>query len=127
MWGVVNILQFIVYFHYIKVRLAAHAKLFLTKLKMIALCEFIEYEQITNKVQEMLSEKFNASFKDSSIMDDMGINFLIGSVLVLFTIIILLLGLLNKKLSASIRNKLEKVKAKLLWNAFIRYSLQSYL
>ena len=47
--------------------------------------------------------------------------------MLLITLLILLLGLLMKKFSTKMKGAIEKVKNKLFWNAFIRYTLQSYL
>ena len=51
MWGMVNILQFIVYYHIIKASLAAHSRQVLEALKVIALGEFIPYEWIMEKAR----------------------------------------------------------------------------
>ena len=53
----------------------------------------------------------------------MGSTFVIGAALILFTAGLVLLGIFQRKFSPKIRNLIEKIKAKLLWNAFIRYSL----
>ena len=102
MWGAVNILQFIVYYHFIKTNLVAHAHFFLLKLKEIALGEFIPYELITNKVKEKVFKNPNPDFSSSNVLDEMGTSFLFGVCLVLLTVILLLLGLLNKRLNAKV-------------------------
>ena len=108
-----NILQFIVYYELIKVNVAAHSQLFLVQLKSIALGEFIPYEWI--------SENINGAH----LIREMGSVILIGVGILITTIVLLLLGLLrkNKKMNGVIL----KIKQKLFFNAFIRYSLQSYL
>ena len=57
-----------------------------------------------------------------TFIDDMGDIAIIGVVLVLSAAILILQGILCKKFKL-----IEKLKAKLLWNAFIRFSLQYYL
>ena len=115
------------YYHLIKVSLAAHASLFLVKLKTIALGEFIPYDKISNKVSEKLQTDFNPNFSESGFMNEMGSTFIIAACLILLTAVLLLLGLLRKKLNATFTKLIDKVKATLFWNAFIRYSLQAYL
>ena len=48
LWGMLNTLQFICYYGEVKVTLAVHAVLFLKKLRIIALGEFIPYKWITS-------------------------------------------------------------------------------
>ena len=123
MWGVVNILQLIVYYHFIKVRLAAHADLCLTKLKIIAFGEFIPYDRLANKAKEILQMDFIKNFTEPSIIDEIGNDFILGAVMVLLAAFLFLLGTFNSKLNATLRKLLESVKSKLIWSAFIRLSL----
>ena len=55
-WGIVNTLQFIVFFQFIRVRLGAHASSFLEKLKIIALGEFIPYDLIKREIRGTLDD-----------------------------------------------------------------------
>ena len=57
----------------------------------------------------------------------MGNIFLFGAGLLLVSLILLLLGIFNKKINGKLKEVIEMIKAKLFWNAFIRYSLESYL
>ena len=57
-WVMFNILQLIVYYNLIKVNLAANAKIFLLKLKNIALGEFIPYDWLTEKVRSRFTSDF---------------------------------------------------------------------
>ena len=68
MWGMVNILQFVVYYHLIKVNLAPHANEFLVQLKVIALGEFIPYDLIKEKTKELLGIEEDQSFMESSLL-----------------------------------------------------------
>ena len=52
MWGMVNTLQFICYFSETKLSLSATTMVFLKKLKIIALGEFIPTEEITSFLQK---------------------------------------------------------------------------
>ena len=58
----VNILQFIVYYHLIKVSLAPHSSEFLVQLKVIALGEFIPYDLIKEKAKALLGVEDDQSF-----------------------------------------------------------------
>ena len=122
MWNVVNVLQFIVYIELIKTNLAVHARMFLIQLKSIALGEFIPYEWISKKF-------FGATedLKETSVANKMGTMFLLGIVILIVTIIVLLCGIFRKKLSVKVVRAVDKLKRKLFWNTFIRYTLQSYL
>ena len=48
MWNLVNTLQIIVYFNEVEVNLSVEAKIFLEKLRIIALGEFIPYDWLKN-------------------------------------------------------------------------------
>ena len=61
----VNILQFIVYYHLIKISLAPHSNEFLVQLKVIALGEFIPTDLIKEKLNEILGIE-----EDQSLTDD---------------------------------------------------------
>ena len=126
MWGAVEILQFVVYFFFIKVRLSAPARLFLEELKTIALGEFIPQDWLKQKTQEILPEHFNRT-DDEGIFGQVGTVIILVTGLILITLSMILLGKYNKKLSETMRKCVEKIKSKLIWNAFIRCSLQSYL
>ena len=52
---------------------------------------------------------------------------IIGISLLLILIVLALLTKYNKKLNKKANDLVEKAKKKLIWNAFIRYTLQSYL
>ena len=59
----------------------------------------------------------------------MGSMLVIGIIMVIVALLISLLAwrLKSKQKCASCLKVLDKIKNKLFWNAFIRYSLQSYL
>ena len=102
--------------------LAAHGRIFLYKLKIIALGEFIPYEWLTQ-----LAKGVAYNLKESSMLEEMGTTFLVGVFLIMLTITVAVYQLVSKKCSANIQNVVEKVKKRIFWNAFIRSSLQSYL
>ena len=94
----VNILQFIVFFYLIKVRLAAHATVFLEQLKTIALGEFVPYDWIKVKAQAMFPDSFNR-VDDISFIEKQGSVFIVAIVLILLTAAVLLLNKYNTKFS----------------------------
>ena len=126
MWGVVDVLQFIAYFALIKVRLSAPAKLFLEELKTIALGEFIPRDWLKQKAQEILPDHFNRTDDEGTFVQEANI-ILVVTGMILITLSMVLLGKYNKMLSETMRKFAEKIKSKLIWNAFIRCSLQVYL
>ena len=125
-WSIVNILQFIVFFHFIKVSIAAHSSVFLSKLKIIALGEFFPYEEITNEVEEKFNIDVDKYFR-SDIIEQLGSTFVMGEGLGFFGLALVMLGLLRKCCNEKIGKTFDKLKEKVFWNAFIRYTLQSYL
>ena len=52
MWGMVNTLQFISYFSEIQLSMAVQGVVFLKRLKVIALGEFVPYEWITSHLKD---------------------------------------------------------------------------
>ena len=93
-----NILQLIVYCNLIKVNLAANTKIFLSKLKDIALGEFIPYDWLTEKVRKYFIPDFE-QVNLIDIFDEMGVPIVVGTGLILSTLLWLLLSFLNKKLN----------------------------
>ena len=84
MWGMVNTLQIIVYFNSVKVNLSVNATVFLDKLRIIALGEFIPY----NWLYEYFLDQWNLKIESIDKLGSMTI--LIGA-LFLITILVLLL------------------------------------
>ena len=84
MWGMVNTLQIIVYFNSVKVDLSVNATVFLDKLRIIALGEFIPY----NWLYEYFLDQWNLKIESIDKLGSMTI--LIGA-LFLITILVFLL------------------------------------
>ena len=96
-------------------------------MKRIALFEFIPYGWFTEEAKDLFSkDKYEAEFEGDSMIDEMGIMLLIGTVLGILVILTLLIGLACKK-STQCLQLVTRVKTKLFWNSFIRFSLQYYL
>ena len=121
MWGLVNTLQMTCYFTEIKVNLAIHATVFLKKLRIVALGEFIPYDWLNSVLKEKLS-----SFEEDGMADKIGSVLVILAALVLATLLLLLAGLILKKMGYQ-EALMAKLKQKLFWNCFIRSSLQAYI
>ena len=119
MWNLVNTLQIIVYLNEVKANFSVEVKIFLEKLRVVALGEFIPYDWL----KSYFSEKWNISVEQFDKLGSIG---LILIALFAFTIIILLLGKVIDRLGYS-RKIIDKVKKKLFWNTFLRTSLQAYI
>ena len=78
-------------------------------------------------MKENFDSNYNRNFDDESFIRETGGILLIGIGLVLVTIAVLLLGKCCKVCNAKCIKLVEKIKATLIWNAFIRTSLQGYL
>lgn len=75
----------------------------------------------------MLSTDNAESFKENSVIDDMGAMFIIGLGLLFLIGMTFLFTAICKNKNGCCIKLVNKIKAKLLWNSVIRYSLQSYL
>jgi hypothetical protein len=123
LWGLVNILQFLVFMSRWKLDYPANTLSVLKFIKTIALMEFMP----TGWFTDILSDWFGIQKGDEqNIVENMGMMLLIGCCLliaVLLTLVVGLLMLFNFKLYRLFRNLLRKV----FYNTFIRYILQSTL
>jgi len=54
-WNLVNVLQFVVFTHYWNVNLPPNVEVVITKLKYVALGEFIPYDWLFSKVESFLA------------------------------------------------------------------------
>ena len=126
-WGIVNTLQFIVYFKLIKVRLGAHASSFLEKLKIIALGEFIPYDDIRRQMRETVDDSINPEYLEANVFERLGITFILLIGLLLASALLMIVGLCTKFLGRPIARLVKLLKAKLFFNLIIRTSMQSYL
>ena len=94
MWSMVNTLQLIVYLNTLKINLSVQARIFLDKLRVIALGEFIPYEWLTRYLREKWSITINSVDKLGSMA------FIIGGILC-FAGLVVVLGKILKKLGYS--------------------------
>ena len=94
MWGMVNTLQIIVYFNSVKINLSAEAIVFLDKLRIIALGEFIPYDWLKNYFMNQWNLRIES-------IDKLGSMALFVGALFALTILVLLLGRVIKKLGYS--------------------------
>ena len=119
MWSMVNTLQIFVYFNKVKINLSVKAMIFLDKLRFIALGEFIPYDWLTSYFIEQWNVKIESIDKLGSMA------FFIGGI-ICFTLIVLLVGRIIKKLGYS-QKIIDSIKKRIFWNTFIRSSLQAYI
>ena len=115
----VNTLQIIVYFNSVKINLSAEAIVFLDKLRIIALGEFIPYDWLKN----YCIDQWNLSIES---IDELGSMALFIGALFALTLIVLFLGKIIKQLGYS-QKLINLIKQRLFWNTFIRSSLQAYI
>ena len=122
MWGVLDMLQLIVFYQLIKVSLAPHATLLLSELKSLVLGEFIPFDWLKSKAQEKFPEHYSYNKTD-----DISVVEKVGSIVIILAVMILLaLPILLCRKCCNM-NCVNKLKSKLIWNPFIRCSLQAYL
>ena len=115
MWNLVNTLQIIVYFNKVDVNLSVEAQVFLEKLRIIALGEFIPYDWLKNYIRK----QWNINFES---LDRMGSIAIVILSLAVFSILLILIGKLVDKLGYS-KRIIDIAKKKLFWNTFLRTSL----
>ena len=128
-WTLINILQFIVFFTEIKtVKLSTAANNFILALRKLALGEFIPYDWFNIKMKDFFESNLQEEPSDEEdYIDSLVSMLMVAFGILLFTLLIVLLGCCCRKISRKHSNTLETVKKKLFWNAFIRYSITSYL
>ena len=95
LWGLLNILQIIMFFYLIKVNLAPHARWFLEEIKVIAFGEFIPYEWLNSKAQEKFPDHFNRT-DETTFIEKAGSVLPIGIALIIVYLIVWLLGRIKK-------------------------------
>ena len=94
MWSMVNTLQIIVYFNTVKLNISVQAMIFLDKLRIIALGEFIPYNWLT----DYFIEQWNVRLESIDQLGSMA--FFIGG-LSCATLLLLLIRKVIKKLGYS--------------------------
>ena len=94
MWSMVNTLQIIVYFNTVKLNISVQAVIFLDKLRIIALGEFIPYDWLT----DYFIEQWNVRLESIDKLGSMA--FFIGG-LCCATLLLFVIGKIIKKLGYS--------------------------
>ena len=124
LWGMINTLQFIVFFTEWKVRIPGNATIAIKTFRKIALGEFIESEWITDPIKDMTMSEDEEG--NQSVLANMGVNLVFGVILLALIVLVVVLVRTSKP-GSCINNLFVKVKSKLFWNSVIRFILQSYL
>ena len=141
MWVLINVLQFLVYISMWQIRYPTLIKFLLFQMRKIALGEFMDDLTITEDVTESIGiptekksvteEKFGEERLGSgSVLSSFGPTLILVSFLCLFLIIVIVILLcLARKygLPPKVKNLADKIKAKIFWNAIIRYLLLNAL
>jgi hypothetical protein len=121
-WGMVNLLQFLVFIPMWKLNFPYNALAALNYIKYIALMEFVDTKSIMNSISEGLGIEKGGD----NIIENMGLMLLVGGAL---AVVVLLLGVSVYFFSSNFkRYKLYRsVRQRIFYNAIIRYVLQSTL
>jgi hypothetical protein len=123
MWGLINVLQFLVFITKWKLDFPANALSVMQFIKMIALMEFLP----TNWFTDILSKWFGikTGSKDN-ILENMGMMLLIGCSVAVVVVVVAVSSVLMM-LNYKIYKAFKMIFAMIFFNAFIRYVLQSTL
>ena len=127
LWGMINTLQFVVFFTDWKVLIPPNALIAIETFRTIALGEFIPYDWLI----EPLSEPFKGADDESessraSVLSNMGIMLLFGGIILVLAIAVIILVKLCRN-NQKCRALFVKLKTKIFWNSILRFILQSYL
>ena len=152
LWGMINTLQFVVFFTEWNVQMPPNAILAIKTFRVIALGEFIPSEWLTNSIKNVFKDESSASDgaseasedeeedendeeagsakaveeDKSNVLANMGV-MLVILLMLLVLIVIVLLSIRFCKKGSFLHTKFEQLKKKLFWNSFFRFVLQSYL
>ena len=124
LWGMINTLQFVVFFTEWNVMIPPNALMVINTFRTIALGEFIPYDWLT----EPLSKPFEPSEEEgeenqrSNILANMGIMIVFG-VIIIIIIVMIIICLKLCRTGSKLHNLFLKIKAKVLWNTVLRYVL----
>ena len=131
LWGMINTLQFVVFFTEWEVIIPLNALFVIETLRTIALGEFIEYGWLT----EPLSEPFKSPDEEgeddednsrANVLSNMGIMLFFGGVILVLAVVTVLLFRCCKP-GQKLYSIGQKIKRKIFWNMILRFVLQSYL
>lgn len=123
MWGLINVLQFVVFMTNWKLDYPSNALTIFKYIKYLALMEFISTTWFT----DTLSKWFNVQIgSKENIFENMGMMLLIGcsvAVVILLVLVFSIVAALNYKIYKIYKMILQMI----LYNTLIRYVLQSIL
>jgi len=131
-WGLVDVLQFVVFTPLWLVTVPVNAERVIKTLKYVALGEFVPYHLVTDKIKAMFSMEAQSQEESEEIEQAGAISFNIyenlESVIVFCLVIVVALAFLALFSLCKYRNyKVYKfymqTKNKIFWNMFIRTSL----
>ena len=134
LWGMINTLQFVVFFTDWNVSIPPNATLAIRTFRSIALGEFIPFHWLTDPLKEsfMTSEEEESNGikgedeQSASTLGNMGVMLVILIlILVLATVTIIFVKVCKQ--GSKIHNLFRTAKNKIFWNTILRFILQSYL
>ena len=124
LWGMINTLQFIVFFTDWNAQMPSNASIALQTFRSIALGEFIPSEWLTDRVKDVMLEEGQSV--ESNVLSSMGVMLII--LLALLLVILPAVAIVKcGKPGSKLHSIFMALKKKLLWNSLIRFLLQSYL
>ena len=121
-WNMINCLQFVIFLTDLNVRLVAHATEFLKQLRIIALGEFIPYEWLTSSIRSWFDEGDDSASDSDDYLDEFGSLLVIALAMSITIVIVLVILKFKETVGEKISALAAKLKAKLFWNTFIRFS-----
>ena len=132
LWGMINTLQFIVFFTEWNVIIPPNADMAIETLRVIALGEFIPYHWLTDPITEHFQkdedegaenqDQDGESENSNNILSNMGVMLLILCIIVILAITIILCSKICKR-GSKIHDAFLKIKGKIFWNSIIRFIL----
>ena len=140
LWNFMNLLQFLIFMLMWQIKLPEMAKITIKELRSIAFLEFIPVELILKPIKSYLGlnkeEDEEEDSKDScvssdsgidrlgspSLMENMGVMFLIGALLIVILVLFCLLRVVTKRCKCA-QKATQAIKKKLFYNSFLRFVL----
>lgn len=127
LWGMINTLQFVVFFTEWEVIIPPNAIMAIETFRTIALGEFIPYEWLTEPLSKPFKRPEEEEGEDgendrSNVLANMGVMLVILAIIVVLAVLIILL-IKCFDLGQKIQNLFLKVKAKIFWNSVLRFIL----
>ena len=128
LWGMINTLQFIVFFTEWNVQIPANASIAIETFRAVALGEFIPYDWLTEPIKRMtegsnFSEEGDDDNEGRSVLGNMGIMLLFLLILLVLILVVIFVARIKNKPGSRVYGLAQWFKRKLLWNGVIRYVL----